>query len=216
MRSTQSLNRLLANPGCAALVLLAGCASVAPDPGLFVSSPDGTVSTFHRVSSGSYGTSDQTIAWTQKNDTWQGRPVVRVSSERAGTNIMDPATHGVLAQINIGGNSLLSFDPPIAYQWPLVVGKAWTSRHTMTIHGNNTQRPLEMNFRVEAYEDVTVPAGRYKAFRMVVTSSFGEVEQVWTAPSLGIGTVKRVVDRPASHPMGPGHLEAVLLSMQRP
>ncbi|MBK9200575.1 hypothetical protein [Candidatus Skiveiella danica] len=39
-----------------------------------------------------------------------------------------------------------------------------------------------MNWKVEAWEDVTVvPAGTYKAYKVITTNNFGEVETRWAA-----------------------------------
>lgn len=44
----------------------------------------------------------------------------------------------------------------------------------------------------------------------------GETTMQWAAPGLGLVIVKRILDRPASHPLGSGHLEGELVSVQRP
>lgn len=213
-RNTQLVS-FLACTAAAAALLASGCAS-APPLGEFQFQPDGTVIQFHRVSSGSYGKADGPVVWTQSRDTWQGKPVVKAASNNAGINLVDPSTHGLIATLNNAGQPMFSFEPPLAYAWPLEVGKAWTSQHTMTVHAAKRQVPMTVSYRVEALEDVTVPAGTFKTFRVVTTDNFGEVQRVWTAPYLGLGTVKRILDRSASHPNGAGHLEGVLTSRTLP
>ena len=56
----------------------------------------------------------------------------------------------------------------------------------------------------------------FKAYKVVTTNNLGEVETRWTAPAVGVWTVKRLVSRPATHPQGAGELEAVLLSQVPP
>jgi len=72
------------------------------------------------------------------------------------------------------------------------------------------------DFKVSAFEKVTVPAGTFNAYRIEWVSSQGERETRWVAPADGIATVKRHVERVASHPQGPGVLDAELLSRTLP
>lgn len=205
----------LAAATCTAWVLLsAGCAST--PTGAYVPLPEGTVSTFHRVSSGSYGNADGLVAWDHRAGTWQGKPVLMAVSPQAGTNVMDAGTHQLLAVLNTAGQPVTTFDPPTGPRYPLEVGQAWTARSQMTLHTRNTTLPYEVSYRVEAYESVTVPAGTFMAFRLHYTDNFGETFTVWTAPAQGIATVKRILHRPATHPQGAGHLEGVLTSVKRP
>lgn len=177
--------------------------------------PAGTVMTFHRKSSGSLGTFDGPVVWTISHGTWEGRPAV-FQSGRLGGTAFDPKNHAVMANLDPEGKATMVFDPPVGYQWPLQAGKTWTSKHTVTMPATGRSMPLEVNWKVEAWEDVTVPAGTFKAFKVVTTNNFGEVETRWTAPAAGIPTAKRLVARPASHPQGAGGLEAVLLSQVPP
>ena len=61
-----------------------------------------------------------------------------------------------------------------------------------------TDARRDYTVKVDAYEDVTVPAGTFKAYKLTTRNSFGEVEQLWTVPSLGLSTLKVIRDRPAS------------------
>jgi len=203
-------------------VVAIGCAAWLPaamaqtDPGAWVSAPEGTVTVFQRKSSGSYGTFEGEVKWTLGLRDWNGRTLLAAASERHGITLHDPLTHGVKVLLNSAGHPLTSFNPEIRHEWPLVVGKRWTSVHEMTDYRAAMVRSLTMSFEVEAYEDVTVPAGTFKAFRVMQASSFGEVERNWVVPSRGLSTVKRISDRPSLHPLGAGHLEAVLLVRSEP
>jgi hypothetical protein len=135
---------------------------------------------------------------------------------RLGGTAFDPKTHANMATLDAEGKATTVFDPPVGYQWPLQVGKTWTSKHTVTMPATGRTTPMEVNWKVEAWEDVTVPAGTYKAYKVVTTNSFGEVETRWVAPAAGIPTARRLVTRPATHPQGAGELEAVLLSQVPP
>lgn len=176
--------------------------------------PAGTVMSFHRKSSGSLGTFDGPVVWTISHGTWEGRPAV-VQMARLGGSARDPKTHANMANLDAAGKATMVFDPPVGYQWPLQVGKTWTSKHTVTMLATGQTMPLEVNWKVEAWEDVTVPAGTFKAYKVVFTNNSGEVETHWIAPA-GALLAKRLVTRPATHPQGAGELEAVLLSQVPP
>ena len=201
----------------AALVtsLLSGPSLAQPVAESPAATPAGTVTTFHRKSSGSLGTFDGPVVWTFTHATWEGRPAV-IQMARLGGSAFDPKTHANMATLDAEGKATMVFDPPVGFQWPMQVGKTWTSKHTVTKPATGRSVPLEVNWKVEAWEDVTVPAGTYKAYKVVTTNNFGEVETRWTAPAAGIVLAKRLVTRPTSHPQGAGELEAVLLSQVPP
>ncbi len=186
------------------------------DPGAFVPSPEGTVTVYQRKSEGSYGVYEGPVRWTYGVRDWNGRAVASVTSERHGMALHDPKTWGLVAQLTSAGEPTLSFVPDIPVDWPIAVGKAWTSTHEITRYRPPGVLPLVMKLEVKAYEDITVPAGTFKAFKVVQTSSYGEVDQTWVVPSMGNTTIQRIMDRPASHPQGAGHLEGVLVSRTVP
>lgn len=216
MKSRLTFQSLVAPVGLAAALLSAGCSTTPPVADTMASSPQGTVTTFHRRSSGSLGTFDGPVVWTQGTSTWQGKPVVSAVSPQAGATLHDPVTHGMLATLDAAGKPAMSFDPPIALQWPLEVGKTWKSSHTVTLHASGRTMPLQMDWKVESWGDVSVPAGLYKAYKVVSTNQFGEVETRWVSPKDSLPTLKRNVVRPASHPQGAGVLDGVLLSRTLP
>ncbi|MDZ7589214.1 MAG: hypothetical protein U5L05_00695 [Rubrivivax sp.] len=212
------INRAAAT-GCLLLAgwAMSGCATAPADPGVWVASTPGTVTTFSRRASGSLGSGDVQVVWTIGPErTWNGRQVVPHASPQAGTSLYDATTRAYVAQLNPAGQPVVSFEPPIALPSPLVVGSAWRSKHTMTVHARQAKLPYEVAFKVEAFEDVSVPAGNFKAFRVVATNSFGEVDTRWWAPAQNSLLVKRTVQRPASYPQGAGQLEAQLLSKTTP
>jgi hypothetical protein len=86
----------------------------------------------------------------------------------------------------------------------------------MTLYPSGNKVPLKIDWKVESFGSVTVPAGTYKAYKVVSTNNFGELEVRWVSPADGIATVKRHVERPASHPQGAGVLDAELVSVVPP
>lgn len=193
----------------------AGCATAPPAGERIAAPPMGTVTTFHRKSSGSLGTFDGPVVWTNVPGTWQGRPMVSVGSAQ-GVFLHDPATMALVATLSPAGQPQMGFEPPIDYAWPLQVGQTWTSTHTLTLYPSGRTLPLTNRYRVESWGDVTVPAGTFKAFKLVWDNNLGEVETRWVGVADGIPTVKRHVERPATHPQGAGVLDAELVSVQAP
>lgn len=196
--------------------LLAACSTTPPVASGMAASPDGTVTTFHRKSSGSLGVFDGTVVWTQRTTQWNGRTVMAVSAPQAGTTLHDPQTQAVLAALDGGGKLAQTFDPPLDLPWPLEVGKTVTTRHKVTSHANNRTVDLNVQWKVESWGDVTVPAGTFKAYKVVSTNQLGETEVRWVSPSSQLNLVKRHIERTPAHPQGAGVLDAELLSVKGP
>jgi hypothetical protein len=194
------------------LLFVAGCATAPPTADRMAIAPMGTLSTFHRKSSGSLGNFDSKVVWTHAPTTWQGKPAILFSAPQQVSSVHDPAGFAVLANVSADGKPLMSFDPPVDYVWPLAVGKAWTTQYTVTVHATGAKLPLRRDYRVEAFETVTVPAGSFKAWKVSWKDSTGETETRWFSPEAGLATIKRRVDRPATHPQGAGVLDGELVS----
>ena len=198
-------------------LLAVACATGPVDTGAMVSLPDGTQTIYQRKSTGSYGTFEGAVPWMQQAREWQGRKVVANTSAQFGATYFDAATHGMVASFNAAGQQTYAYDPPVGFQFPLAVGKAWVGEHQMTVVARGNQlTPMKVSYKVEALEDVTVPAGTFKAYKVVFSDSFGETTTQWTAPHLGLATVKRISERSTSHPLGAGRLVGELASVKKP
>jgi len=211
-----ALSSALLASAATASVLAAGCASAPPVAEKMMVPPMGTVVTFHRKSSGSLGNFDGQVVWTYSPATWQGQPMIAFGAPQAGVSLHEPGAFGTVAVLNAAGQPQYSFDPPMNYQWPLVVGQSWSSKFTMTMLPSGRKVPMTVDYKVEAWEDVSVPAGNFKAYKLTWSNSMGEVETRWMSPMEGHATIKRHVERPGSHPQGAGVLDAVLLSRVLP
>ncbi len=66
-----------------------------------------------------------------------------------------------------------------------------------------------MSWKVAAYEDVTVPAGTFKAFRMEGSNPWAKITQ-WYAPEEKL-VVKHVLERFGSNYLGSGKETTELL-----
>jgi hypothetical protein len=67
------------------------------------------------------------------------------------------------------GDSVTQFDPPLPLDWPLEVGK-W-GRFSGKLLGAPTID--KFTWGIETYENIRVPAGTFKAFRITYTMSYG-------------------------------------------
>ena len=116
-------------------------------------------------------------------------------------------------QIMLGPDDkpIMSYDPPMGYDYPLEVGKTWTKSYRVTIHASKQTIPLDSTWKVESYEDVTVPAGTFKAFKVSFSGTLGEEFTMWYIPELGFHG-KRIERRTAKWPSGPGVRESELIS----
>ena len=199
-----------------AALLTAGCAGGPAQPGAFTAAPPGTVSVLMRRSSGSFGEVAGTVTWTWSDRTWEGRRVVALASPQVGTRIVEPGTLGLIAFVELNGRPLRTYEPALALRYPLQAGNLWSERHQVTLHAERRSETLEVRYKIEAYEPVTVMAGTFDAFRVTIQDSHGELTTLWAAPYLGLEALRRTVERPASHPAGAGRLEEELISLDRP
>jgi len=73
-----------------------------------------------------------------------------------------------IAKIVRGGQALLELDPAASPAWPLEVGQWGVSWLTLkSLDPQYGQSLVRLSWKVDAYEDVRVPAGTFKAFRVV-------------------------------------------------
>ena len=117
---------------------------------------------------------------------------------------------GIVAFVN-GDKPIFSFDPAPGFAYPLEVGKTLTTDHQITIYPSMKVVPMQVTQKVEALEDVTVPAGTFKAFRISWSESIGNENVYWINPETGI-TVKSSLVRNAKFSAGPGTRENQLVS----
>ena len=73
-----------------------------------------------------------------------------------------------MAKIVRGGQALLELEPPPGLTWPLEVGQSGVSWLTLkSLDPQFGQSLVRLTWKVDAYQDVRVPAGVFKAFRIV-------------------------------------------------
>src|SRR5512134_3741650 len=169
--------------GAALALLGGGCGLMAPKAERYVPPAVGTTWESLVQNTGSYGSGSLRVPGKRSERMLQGSPVIQ----------FDGATGSILARPNgdwigiyKGDTPMVTWDPPLHWQWPLEVGKSWTRAQRVTNHGAKQTTAYELTQKVEAYEDVTVPAGTFKAFRVSTVNSLGDDNMVWFSPDLGI------------------------------
>lgn len=212
-----------------ALILASAIANAQQPPGALSWPPMGTELVVERTASGSYGPAGGTfggpsgrVAWRLERREWKGQSVVAAVSAEDKTPLFDFTSGAVVAVLDNTGRLISTYDPPLeSGRWPLEVGKSWTTEVRMAEESfvSRPVVPIRMSVRVEAYEDVTVPAGTFKAYRVVSTTPLGTTSQHWIAPSAGLLSyfaVKGIEERPPSNLLGAGRREWTLLAVNPP
>jgi len=210
MTSKQGIRRWVAAAGVATALLAGGCAMFAPKMEAYKVPPVGSTWTTSQVNTGSYGSGTARVVVTRGERVWQGRQAV-IFQGPAGSTIADPADGKWIAVLAPNEAVVLTWDPPLGYEFPIEVGKTWVSRHRLTNRATGRTIDFEANWKVEAYEDVTVPAGTFKAFRVRYSDTMGNEDMYWSTPELGI-FVKTSQKRSASHAQGAGTRETELVT----
>jgi hypothetical protein len=208
MNSSFSTKWQLASVALALTFALGGCAPMTPKLERFVAPPLGSTWAVARSDSGSYGSTSVQVTTKRGEQVWEGEHVITFDTPGFTTVMRD---NGMVVAFASGGKPLVSFEPVLGYAYPLEVGKTMTTDHRMRVPGKTETFPLQVTQKVEAYEDVTVPAGTFKAFKISWSESIGNENVYWISPELGI-TVKSILTRTAKWSTGPGRRENQLVS----
>lgn len=195
----------------AVALLSAGCGLMAPKQERYVAPAVGTTYAHLRRDTGSYGSATVQLPGKYLGvQTWRGQ---RVHAYENPEQTLIATTSDSIAFIALvkGDSPIVTWEPPIEWQYPLEVGKSWTRKYSMTIHAVNRTIAVEEAQTIEAYEDVSVPAGTFKAWRVRSTDNLGNENVQWYPPDLGI-FMKQSLRRTAGHAAGPGTREIELIS----
>lgn len=210
-----SLKLQIASAGLALAMVSGGCAIMAPKGARYVAPPLGSTWTQTYRNTGSFGSGTPTATIQATERTWEGKRYLAFVGP-TGTILANPVDGAWSTILAPDGSPAISFDPPGGYDYPLVVDKTWTRNVRQTLHKANKTLQNEVKYKVEAYEDVTVPAGTFKAFKIrqqwFLDSKLGADNTNWFAPELGI-FVKQVQRRTADSFYGPGTQEAEVISL---
>jgi hypothetical protein len=161
----------------------------------------GTTWVFETRRTGSFGTDTTEATWTYAGkEKWNGREV-HAFREASNTVYRDDEGRGLGRLAN--GKLVESFEPfHESFSWPLKVGKRWTFRFNYRDHERGHSSDVLQFARVEAYEDVTTPAGTFKTLRIKYEDTAFFSNNSWS-PDIGL-TVKVLEERNASHFRGGG------------
>ena len=187
-----------------------GCAAPGPTLEGYTPPPPGARWEQERRDSGSWGKGVARVQTTRGQRDWQGEAVVTLQTPE-GTTLMHP-DGGWLAMLR-GEQPVVSWSPPLRWDFPLQVGKQWLRHYLATWHAAGRKVDYEVRQTVQAYEDVTVPAGTFKVWRIASVDTQGNDDVYWFDAERGI-FVKLLLRRTASHAQGPGQREVELLRYQ--
>ena len=204
-----SLKLQVASAGLALAMVSGGCAMMAPKAERFVVAPLGSTYLRAQRDSGSFGSKNEQVQFRRGERMWQGQQVITYETPQWAI-LAQPATGNWIGIVS-GDKPVMTWDPPVGWDWPLEVGKTWTHNHRVTLHARQQTIPFQTTQKVEAYEDVTVPAGTFKTFKISTSDTLGNENLNWFSPELGI-FVKSINTRTAKHAAGPGRQETEILS----
>jgi hypothetical protein len=167
----------------------AGCAMTAPMAERYVAPPMGATWVSERRDTGSYGSATVQLPGKRGEFIWEGKPHVTFETPES-TTVSRP--EGGFIGVFRDGKPLMMWNPPANFEWPLTVGATFSKNYSLTMYPAQQTVTYTSTSRVEAYEDVTVPAGTFKAFKVRTTDTIGNDNVVWFSPEFGI-FVKQMV-----------------------
>src|SRR5512136_2327035 len=130
MKTTCSVKLYLAIVFLALALVSGGCAT-APKAERWIAPPLGSTYTISRSDSGSFGSGTTQITMKTTERMWEGKRVTALVAP-AGITLLD-ADGGWAAVLGPDDKPMLSFDPPIGFDFPLEVGKTWTKSYRVTV-----------------------------------------------------------------------------------
>jgi hypothetical protein len=156
------------------------------------------IGTKWRSVTNSAGGSKQQVFTLTGTSSFSGKPVYLVTDGNL-THLIDVATLNLMAtmrsekiiETSLPNNGVLS--------WPLFPGKTWTGTFDYVNYDDKSHfNGVSSTFRVTGFEDVTVPAGTFRALKVEGTPvNASAYRTIWYAPVPGV-LVKSVYDRRGS------------------
>lgn len=204
-----SMKRQLTSIGLGLALVSGGCATMAPKAERYVRPPVGSTFTFAYRNSGSFGSATGEMTTKATERMWEGKRIAATESPRGVTLLNEEGAWP--AQLTPDGKLARSFNPPIGFDFPLVVGKTWTKSYQVTDHATNRTSSFDTTWKVEAYEQVTVPAGTFNVFKIAYSDTMGQENIYWYSPELG-NWPKSSHTHTANFPSGPGKSEVQMIS----
>lgn len=182
----------------AALIVLVSAVSLRAQEAPFVPYKIGAVYTLKRI--GTDGAMRVDTYRVDREETFKGRKYVVIARDNVEAWFV--ADTKSLAFVTQDGKIVETYEPDWQdWQWPLTVGKSWISSYRQT-NLQGAFPPAQAKWTVAAYEDVTVSAGTFKAFRIerAPVANSNQVITRWYAPELGlvVRQIETRVNQPGS------------------
>lgn len=209
MKPAFTLTRRVGLAGMAAALGITGCTFLGPRAERWTPPPAGASWEIAQRNTGSYG-KDAHVRVTRGEAIWQGAPVITFVSSQGTTTLAAPNGHWI-AVVGRDGKTLMSWDPPLGFEYPMTVGKSWVSPFRMTLGASGKTVAYDLACKIESHEKVTVKAGTFDAFKVVCSTSIGNEETYWTHPDMGV-FIKTRLRRTDKSPFGPGTQDAELVA----
>lgn len=203
----------------AAILAAAGCAPVstpAPSSGPIANAAFPAFGTSWKYRD-TLGDGSQSIATsTARPVSHRGRDYYGVS-DGASLTLRDPSDFNVVMRLQDDKEVMRMAPSAGTYSWPLWVGKAWTITYSYDdFERGRSWNRVDRTWRVTAYEDVTVPAGTFKAFKMesLPGANDGVTSVIWYSPEAKL-PVKSIDERLSSNYLGARKTTSELMDLPR-
>ena len=192
----------------AVLALAAGCA-ITPRWERYEAPPVGTTWTNQLRGTGSYAGSAE-VHSRMGQVTWDGKP--HIAFHNGPTTLVARPDGAWVTLLGADGKPVTSWDPPTSMVWPMALGGTWKSSYKMINHARNSSLAVDASYVVEAYEDITVPAGTFKVYRVRMTNNIGDDNVWWFSADNGL-FIKQKLVRGEKSPFGVGVRESELKAL---
>jgi len=184
MKSIIDMKMLFAAAGLAVALAWGGLARAAPQIN-YVTAPLGSTFTYVVHATGSYGSGTTQVTLKIEEREWQGK-TFRASVSPQGATLSDPSKGGWVVSLGPDGKAVISFDPPMNWgHRPYEVGQTGATTYHVTAYATNKTSSFDATWKIEAYEDVTVPAGTFKVFRVSWSDTSGNENMEYYIPEIG-------------------------------
>jgi hypothetical protein len=173
--------------------------------------PMGSSWTYQYRNSGAYTGPAQTSS-KMAETTYKGQP--HLAFQGSGGTLVAQRDGAWVAMLAPDGKPVTTWEPNASYEWPLTPGKTWVRKMKVTNHAQGTVMDVESRGQVEAFEDVTVPAGTFKAVRLRISDNLGNDNTIWFGYEVGL-FIKQKLTRSDKSPLGAGTREGELTAFTR-
>ena len=126
-----------------------------------------------------------------ENGAWGGTRIVRYRREIEDEPVIFQGFSGLygtwVVDFDEAEQGILAADPDDRrYRWPMGTGQYWKTKYELRDPVTDTRRFAKADWRVEAFERISVPGGRTIALRLL--GSGKKPQKVWFSEQLGIRT----------------------------